>query len=414
MHALLIHQAFTAPNQAGGTRHFEFARHAVRNGHRFTIVTSDLSYLTGQQVGAGQGPVAEENVEGVRILRARTYPSLHQSFVWRVVCFLSFMVSSIRAALRAGPVDVVVGTTPPIFQAVSAWAVSVLRWRPFLLEVRDLWPKFAIGLGVLKNPLLIVLSRWLESFLYARATHLLVNSPAYRDYLVARGVPGEKVTLIPNGVDPTMFDPEARGESVRRELDLGTDFVVTYAGALGLANDIGTVLEAADRLRDETGVKFLLVGDGKERGNLEAMAKSKGLPNVIFAGARAKHEMPAILAASDACVATLKDIPEFRTTYPNKVFDYMAAGRPTILAIDGVIRSVMERAGGGIYVPPGNPEALADVLIKLKGNPDRARRMGNAAREYVARHFDRNLHAKAFVDLLIGLGMKKRRLPDYS
>ncbi len=163
-----------------------------------------------------------------------------------------------------------VGTSPPIFQAVSAWLVAVLRRRPFLFEIRDLWPEFAIGLGVLKNPLLIMLSRWLERFLYARATHILVNSPAYVDYFETLVIPETKISLIPNGVDADMFDPHADGRPIRDELALQDKFIVTYAGALGLANDIDTILQAAARLRDEPMIHFLLVGDGKERPNLES------------------------------------------------------------------------------------------------------------------------------------------------
>ncbi|HYY58128.1 MAG TPA: glycosyltransferase family 4 protein, partial [Pyrinomonadaceae bacterium] len=315
MRVLLIHQAFVSPNESGGTRHYEFARHAIARGHTFKIVASDLSYLTGKRVIEPQrGWFAEQDIEGVRVLRAYTYPSLHRSFFWRVVSFFSFMFTSIWAGLRAGPVDLVMGTSPPIFQAVSAWVVAAIRRRPFLLEIRDLWPDFAIEMGVLRNPLLIKLSRWLESFLYARATHLIVNSPAYRDYLIEKGLPEAKITLIPNGVDTQMFDPHAKGERAREELGLNGQFVVTYAGALGLANDIPIILGAAARLRDQASIHFLLVGDGKERANLEALARHLALPNVTFTGTRPKSEMAEILAASDACIACLKDIPMFRTT----------------------------------------------------------------------------------------------------
>lgn len=403
MRILLIHQAFVSPNEAGGTRHFELATQCTAQGHQFTIVASDLSYLTGEPIQRGAGLVSEQQLGRVRVLRAYTYPSLHRSFVWRIVSFLSFMLTSVVAALRAGPVDLVMGTSPPIFQAVSAWLVAVIRRRPFLLEIRDLWPEFAIDMGVLTNPLLIRLSRGLEQFLYNRAMHLLVNSPAYRDYLIRKGVPPAKVTLIANGVDPSMFDPAARGEQLRQELNLNGQFVVTYAGALGMANDIPTILRAAERLRDQPQIQFLLVGDGKERPKLEQQARAQGLHNVLFTGARPKSEMASVLAASDACLATLQDIPMFRTTYPNKVFDYMAAGRPTVLAIDGVIRQVVEAAQGGIFVPPGNDQALAETVQYLAEYRQEAQTMGLQARAYVTEHFDRQQQARAFIELLQGL-----------
>ncbi|NOX62602.1 MAG: glycosyltransferase family 4 protein [Chloroflexi bacterium] len=395
MHALLIHQAFVAPGEPGGTRHFELARHCVEHGHRFTVVASPVSYLSGRRTATGRC-----NYEGVDVIRAYAPSSLHRSFLWRIIVFVVFMVSSTLAALRVKDVDVVIGTTPPIFQSLSAWFVAAIRRRPFLLEVRDLWPEFAIDMGVLTNPLLIALSRWLERFLYARASHLLVNSPAYRDYLIETGVHPTKISFIPNGVDVGMFDPANRGSAFRRQWGVEASFVVTYAGALGLANDISTLLRAAHHLRERKDIHFLLVGDGKERSRLETLSREWALDNVTFTGPLPKAQMPEVLAASDACVAILQDIPMFRTTYPNKVFDYMAAGRPIVLAIDGVIRSVVEEAGAGVFVPPGDDKALAKAITVLADDPEMARAMGERGRERVVQHFNRARQAQAFKRLL--------------
>lgn len=400
MHILLIHQVFVSPTEPGGTRHYEFACHCAAQGNNFTIVAGTLDYQTGEPIVSNRRLVFEQKIGPVRVLRAYMYPSLHRSFAWRVVTFISFMFTSIWAALQAGPVDLIMGTSPPIFQAVSAWLVALIRRRPFLLEVRDLWPDFAIEMGVLKNPILIKISRWLENFLYARATHLLVNSPAYRDYLLNKGIPADKISLIPNGVDPEMFDPEAKGEAVRGDWNLDGHFVVTYAGALGLANDIPTILRAAQRLRDYPDIHFLLVGDGKERAALETLAHQLQLSNVTFTGSRPKSEISAILAASNICTATLQNIPLFKTTYPNKIFDYMAAGRPVVLAIDGVIRQVIEVANGGVFAPPGDDKALAEAVLWLYCHPADAKKMGQAARSYVVKHFNRKHHAEEFVELV--------------
>ena len=416
---VLIHQAFVAPHEAGGTRHYELAKRAVEQGIDVTVVASNLGYLTGEQISVqaagGEKSAAGQDLGGVRILRAFAYPSLHRSFVWRVISFVSFMISSLRLAWYAGRVDLVIGTSPPIFQAVSAWLLAVFRRRPFLLEIRDLWPDFAIDMGVLRNRGLIRLSRGLERFLYRRASHILVNSPAYRDYLLNRGVPGDRVTLIANGVDAAMFRPEATGEELRDRYGLKDKFVATYAGALGLANDIDTIVRAAARLRDRPEVHFLLVGDGKERRHLESLARQLGLTNITFAGVCPKSAMPEILAASDACIATLKDIRMFRTTYPNKVFDYMGAGRPVVLGIDGVIREVVEAAAGGVCVPPGDDAALAKAITALSSDREGAAQMGRRARDYVVKHFDRRAQADDFVRLLRRLAAnRKPRFPFLS
>ncbi|MCK6585333.1 MAG: glycosyltransferase family 4 protein [Anaerolineales bacterium] len=404
MRILLINQAFVSPEEPGHTRHFEMAKFLQSRGHELVIVASDLNYQTGKRTAARRGVFMEQVIDGVRILRAYIYPALHRSYVWRVVSFFSFMFSSVWTALQVRDVDLVLGTTPPIFQAVSAWFVAWIRRKPFLLEVRDLWPEFGVSMGVLKNPMVIGLSRWLEMFLYKRATHILVNSPAYRDYMVAKGAPEDKVTYIPYGTDIDMFAPDVDGSSIRTELGLREDtFVVLYAGALGQANDIDTLLRAAQRLKPYDKIYFVLFGDGKERMRLQAEAERMNLSNVIFAGVRAKKDMPRALAAADACLAILQDIPMFRTTYPNKVFDYMAAGRATILVIDGVSRALMEASQGGVFVQPGNDAELAKTVLELSNNPQRVRQMGADARAYLVEHLDRRNKLNETLDLLVKL-----------
>lgn len=397
---VLIHQAFVSRDEPGGTRHYELGRRLVAGGQRFTVVASDVSYQTGKRIVPQTRLVTESNEDGVRILRAYTYSALHRSYFSRVISFLSFMATSLLAARKAGRPDVVMGTTPPIFQAVSAWLLSVMSRRPFLLEIRDLWPEFAIDIGLLKNPVLIYIARSLERFLYNRADHLLVNSPAYRDYLIHKGIDPTKISFIPNGVDPAMFDPERHADQLRKRLGLEGKFVATYAGAIGMANDIDILLKAAAELTSRQDIHILLVGDGKERERLEVESRQMGLTNLTFTGSFPKSEMEEVLAASDACIAILRNIPMFTTTYPNKVFDYMAAGRPTILAIDGVIREVVETAHGGIFVQPGDPTKMATAIRQLADDRALSQKMGQDARRYVVEHFNRDDHAHQFAGLL--------------
>jgi glycosyltransferase involved in cell wall biosynthesis len=389
MRIMLINQAFVSPDEPGHTRHYELAKFLVTRGHELVIVASDLNYQTGQRTVARTGIFAEQNLDGVRVLRSYIYPALHRSYFWRVISFFSFMFSSAWTALQVKDVDLVMGTTPPIFQAVSAWFVALIRRKPFLLEVRDLWPEFGVSMGVLKNPVVIALARWLEMFLYARATHILVNSPAYKEYMIAKGVPENKVTYIAYGTDVDMFNPGVDGSSIRAALGVDDKFVVLYAGALGQANDIDTILRAAERLKDEDEIRFVLFGDGKERTRLNAEAERMKLSNVIFAGVRAKKEMPQVVASADVCLAILQDIPMFRTTYPNKVFDYMAAGRATVLVIDGVSRELIESSYGGAYVQPNDDKQLAETILDLSKNVDIVKQMGLNAREYLVEHLDR-------------------------
>ncbi|HKY55975.1 MAG TPA: glycosyltransferase family 4 protein [Anaerolineales bacterium] len=390
MKILLINQSAVSLDEPGHTGHLEMAKYLRDSGHDMVIVAGDSNYLTGLRTVKQQGVFVEQRIEGVSVLRAYSAETLHRSYFWRLISFASFTISSIWTALQVKHVDLVMGTTPQIFQAVSAWFVAFVRRKPFLLEVRDLWPEFAISMEVIKNPVIIRLSYWLQRFLYARATHILVNSPAYKEYIVGKGVPAKKVSFIAYGSDINMFNPCIDGSSIRERLGLNDKFIVLFAGTIGQAHDLYTVLRAAKRLSDDSHIQFVFFGDGKERPNLEAEAQRLGLKNILFAGVCPKKEVPTVIASADVCLAILQNLEMFRTTYPNKVFDYMASARPTVLAIDGVVREVIEASDGGVFVEPGNDKLLAKAILTLSRDPQRVKQMGENARAYLVRHFNRH------------------------
>ena len=399
MHILLIHQAFAALDEAGGTRHHEMARFLVTQGHRVTIIASPVSYLTGStRQTRVRWQSREEPEPRITIIRTYTYPALHKSFVHRVFSFISFMVSSFWAGLGVRGVDLVWGTSPPIFQGVTAWLLARLKRVPFLFEVRDLWPAFAIAVGVLKNRTLIRLSQWLERFLYHRADRVVVNSPGYIPHVTERGA--RWVELIPNGADPAMFTPDADGQAFSRQYHLDGKFVVMYAGAHGLSNDLGVVLQAGALLIDRDDIQIVFVGDGKEKPALVDMAEQLNLNNVTFVPSQPKNQMADVLAAADACIAILKPIDLYRTTYPNKVFDYMAAGRAVILAIGGVICDVVLTEKAGLAVIPGDPVDLAAVIRRMADDPTLTKAMGAAGRAAIEKRYNRNKYSHQFNLLL--------------
>lgn len=403
MHTLLVHQVFTLPQHAGGTRHYELAQRAVAQGNEFTVITGDIHYKTGKKLVEDGRLVTEQTVNGIRVLRAYTYPSLHRSFVWRAVSFVSFMVTSVIASLQVRDIDLVMTTTPPIFQAFSTWFVAFLRRKPFLLEVRDLWPEFAIEMGILKNPLLITLARWVERFLYSQATHILVNSEGFIPYLLEKGANPNRISAIPNGATLSMFHPDDDGKMYRERWNVEDKFVAMYAGAMGMANDLPTIVRAAERLAGHPEIHFIIVGDGKERANIEDLVRRLGLSNLSIIDVVPKDEVGHMLAAADVCIATLLNIPMLSTGYPNKVLDYMAAGRPVVLGIDGVMRRAVEGAGAGFFAPPGNDEAIADAVLTLSQNRELARQMGRNGRACVEKEFNRDIQAQKFVELITRL-----------
>ena len=250
-----------------------------------------------------------------------------------------------------------------------------------------MWPEFAIAMGALQNEMLINMSRWLEKFLYCHADRIVVNSPGFIPYI--RDICGKTADLVPNGADADMF-AGTDGRAFREQYGLENDFVVMYSGAHGPANDLGTVLDAAKLLHDHKDIRFVFVGSGKDKASLEARAAEEKLENVLFVSPVPKDQIASVMAAENAGLAILKKLDMFKTTYPNKVFDIMACGDPVICQIDGVIREVVEENNAGIFAEPGDPQALADAVLQLAGDPEGCRRMGENGQRAIREKYNRD------------------------
>lgn len=403
MHVLLIHQVFVRGNQVGGTRHYEMARYLVEKGHQVTIITSQTNYLTGElnQSQEQRGLWATFWDSGIQIREVRNYGGYQRSFLHRILSFVSFVVISLPAGTWGLKPDVVIGTVPPILQDLSAYLVAKIHRVPLILEVRDLFWDYVLQTNTVRSKLLINIGKYIENWLYQRATKVIVNSPGFISYLESSGCNKERISLINNSVDTEQFTPEAACRSVWVPYDCQDRFIVLYAGSHGMLNDLGLLLEAAQSLQVYTEICICLLGDGKEKQNLMSRATLAGLENVVFLHPQPKDAMPAFIASADVCVATLQDLPILRTVYPNKVFDYMASGRPVILAIDGEIRKVIEDADAGIFVTPGDVDELAKAIIKFYRNRDLIESKGTNGRSYVVNNFNRLDQAKKLEQLLL-------------
>jgi glycosyltransferase involved in cell wall biosynthesis len=327
--------------------------------------------------GRSVGRVDGIEVVGVRgaysdYMRATAMPNLR-----RMSAFARFAAGATVAALRGPRPDVVYATSPPLTMALPA-LVAALRWRaPLVFEVRDLWPEAPIQMGALRNPLARRFARALERLVYARSTRLIALSPGIRAAL-----PQEKTALVPNAADLDLFDPAPRD----------APFQVAYFGAMGEANDLGPVVEAARLLPD---VPFVLMGDGKRRAELERSAP----PNVHFRSG-SKTDVARLAADSTACLTVFKDVPVLSTNSPNKLFDTFAAGRAAVVNMDGWMRELVERNEAGVYVRAGDAADLAEKVAWLRDNPDDAARMGRRGRELAEREFGRDeLAARALAVL---------------
>lgn len=417
MHILLIHQVFVRPEDPGGTRHYDFARYLTEKGHRVTVLAGTRSYLTGEPLPADR---RERPFPGLEIVRCGVAAGERRGFAWRTIGYFSFMFSSLWAGLRTADVDVLWGTSPPIFQGWTAWLLARLKGKRWVLEVRDLWPDFAVQVGALRSRRLIALSEWLERFLYRHSDQIVVNSPGFVEHLRGAGVGGKEILIVPNGVDLERARPVSRGQGdvkatsarggippgslLREPHRLEGQFIALYAGAHGMANDLEQLVHAASTLKQDPRITLVLLGDGPQKAALQRQARAEGLKNLIFLPPVEEARVPALLMEADCGIAVLKAIPMFTTPYPNKVFDYMAAELPVVLAIDGAIRQVVEEAGAGIYVTPGHGAEIGQAIQRLADDRERAREMGRNGRRYVGVHFDRRELAGKMEGILLSLG----------
>ncbi len=404
MNILIIHQYYLMPGQPGGSRFNEFARLWAERGHRVTVVAGTVDYATGETPPRYRGRwVVREQDGAVQVLRCHVPASYARSFQGRMWAFLGFTLSSATGALAAAAPDVVLATSPPLNTCVPGWVAARVRRVPWIFEVRDLWPESAVTTGVLREGGLMARGLYaLEGWAYHDADRINVLTPAFREDIVRRGLaPQEKIVFVPNGADVSLFTPGPRDNEARRRLGWGDRFVVMYAGAHGRANAVTQLVDAAQLLGDRPDILIASVGDGPERAAAEAQARQRRLANILFCGPQPKERMPAIVQACDVGAAVLQNNPTFRTVYPNKVFDYMACERPTLLAIDGVARRlVCEQAGAGVFATPEDPRAIAAAIRGLADDPEGCRRMGQAGRRWVLQNATRESLAERYLQVM--------------
>jgi glycosyltransferase involved in cell wall biosynthesis len=397
---LYFHQHFATPRGAAGTRSYEFARALIARGHQVTVVCGayahgglDLPYDAARGWHRGE-------VDGIDVISLPLAYSNHDPLFRRGLTFLRFALRSVRLALELD-YDLVFATSTPITAAIPGLAAKWLRGKPFVFEVRDLWPELPRALG-LRDPFLLGGMSLLEFLGYRSADACVGLSPGIVDGIRARADERLPVAMIPNGCDLEVFHPAKRAKLSLPGIG-PDDFVAGFTGAHGLANGLDALLDVATELkrRGDRRVKLAFIGDGKEKERLAARAAELGLTNCLFFPPVPKADLGAITASLDCGLMVLKDVPAFyRGTSPNKFFDYLAAGIPVVNNYPGWLAGLIREHECGIVVPPGDAVTFADALQRLAADPAACRVMGAAARALGEKEFARPLLAARFVATL--------------
>jgi colanic acid biosynthesis glycosyl transferase WcaI len=401
MRILFATQYYAPESNAPANRVAALARVWTELGASVEVLTGFPNHPEGRiYPGYDSRLPRREDHAGVSVLRVPIYAAANQGTVRRSLAYGSFCLSaSTLGPLLSRPADVVVATSPQILTAVAGVGLATTKRAPFILEVRDLWPDSIVAVGALTegHPVVRGLAR-LEAALYRRADHTVVVTEAFRRVLQERGVPADRLSCVPNGVDSELFRPLEEGDPVEPDPFPGR-FVVTFAGTVGMAHGIGTMLDAARQLREaRPDVLFVVAGSGAERVALEARVQSERLDNVRFVGRIPRADIPPLLRRSDLSLVMLRDSPLFRTVLPSKLFEAMGCARPILLGVDGEARRLVEEAGAGVFFPPGDPRALAASIIELAEDRARLCSLGRSGRDYALTHYDRRALAVRYHD----------------
>lgn len=402
MKILYFHQHFSTPKGSVGIRSYEMARRLLVRGHQVTLVCGSygggetglsVAFKNGRRRGA---------VDGIDIIEFDLAYSNSDGFVKRGLTFLKFALRSVGLAMTER-YDVLFATTTPLTAGIPGILARWLRGKPFVFEVRDLWPELPRAMGAISNPMVLWAMRVLEWTSYRSAHRLVGLSPGIVDGIAQCGVPRHCITLVPNGCDLDIFATTV--QPWRPSLVRPTDLMAVFAGTHGMANGLDAVLDAAVELkrRGRADIKLLLIGQGKFKSELQVRAKREGLDNVVFHEPVNKARLAGLMAATDVGMQVLANVPAFYYgTSPNKFFDYIAAGLPVVNNYPGWLAEMIEEYQCGFAVPADNPVAFADALEQAAADRPALRAMGQRGLALAKERFAREALADRWVDWVTG------------
>jgi colanic acid biosynthesis glycosyl transferase WcaI len=409
---LFVTDHYPPEASAASVRCSTHAKRWIERGHQVTMLTNFPNYPDGKVFGGyRQSLYKREMYDTVDVLRVPTLVFPNRGSFLRILDYLSFVVTASLASPFVTRSDVVIATSPHIFAAIAGWIVSRVHRRPFVFEVRDLWPDSIVAVGAMKEGRVVNFVRHVERLLYRHSDLIVTVTHATRDVLIARGIDASKIIVVTNGADTTKLTPGCAPPSLREKLGIENKLVVSYIGTVGMAHGLQLILDAADECRSRVSeVQFVIVGSGAERNDLEVQATRRGLANVTFVGRVDHSDIVDYWRLSDITLVLLKDTPLFRTVIPSKIFEAMATCTPIITNVRGEVRTILEPLGAAEMIEPENVEALVDAIERLATNPELRRSLAQAALEG-AKSYDRVALADKMLSALHRIGHSEPELP---
>lgn len=382
MHILFLSDNFPPEVNAPASRTHEHCRLWAAEGHQVTVVTCAPNFPQGKVFEGYRNALWQvHQLDGIRVIRVWSYITANEGFVKRVLDYMSFMLAAVVASFFVRRVDIVVGTSPQFFTACAAWMVGTLKRRPWVFELRDIWPESIKAVGAMQESLAIRALERVEMFLYRKASRIVSVTHSFKNTLMRRGVDGSKISVVTNGVDVSRFSPRPKDAALTQQLGFEGKFVAGYVGTHGMAHALETLLEAAALLekdgRDD--FRFLLLGDGARKAHLKTQAQQMGLRSVVFVDTVPKDEVSRYWSVLDVSVIHLRATELFTTVIPSKLFECMGMGLPVLHGVAGESAEIVRREDVGIVFKPEDAQQLAAELQRLRadaGLRDRLRQNG--------------------------------------
>lgn len=402
MQILFLSHYFPPEVNAPASRTCDHAGRWVKQpGVRVTVLTNHPNHPYGiLYEGYENRWLSSEEKEGIEVRRVKTYLAPNSGFLRRILNYLFFVPAAVIAAAAAPAPDIVVATSPQFFCAVAGFLASRLKRRPFVFELRDLWPESIVSVGAMRPGAAIRILEKLELFMYGKSAKIVVLTESFRRNLISRGIPESKISVIRNGADLSFFSPRPAPPYLTETLGAKGKFIVSYIGTVGMAHAVEKILDVAEELRPCDDILFLIVGEGARKQKIRELATRRGLGNVRVLPGVSKAEVPDYYAVTDLNLVTLRNTPVFRTVLPSKIFEIMAMSRPILCAADGECRQLIEQAGCGVFAEPENVRQIADRIRELRHRREELKVMGEKGRRFAEHFFDRDDLALRYLDVL--------------
>ncbi len=410
MHILFLTDNFPPEVNAPASRTFEHCSEWVKAGHQVTVITGAPNFPKGKVFDGYRNRLwQQETMSGIRVIRVWTYVTANQGFARRSLDYLSYMVTGFLSSLLVRKVDVVIGTSPQFFTVCAAYVTSIFKRIPWVFELRDIWPESIRVVGAMKQSRSLDRLERLELFLYGKADAIVSVTHSFRKSLIQRGVNGDKIHVVTNGVDINRFSPREKDLALVQQYDLQNKFVVGYIGTHGLAHALDTILDAAKAIKDAPDSDrfcFFLLGDGANKESLRQRALDEGLNNVIFIDSVPKEQVVRYWSLLDAFIIHLKKDDLFTTVIPSKLFECMGMGIPVLHGVKGESADIVEKEDVGLLFESENSEALIAGIRRLASEPELLARF-KANCQTGAQCYERSALAAEMLNMLKVIGHKK-------